>query len=241
MIFTEKVKPGVKDIGKDNRIKNRAILEILENIGSYHSDKVGYGALDIENTKLTWILLDWKLKVLNRPKYGHLLTINTWGRNMQKFFTNRDYEIYDENNNLCVIATSKWALINVETGKLTRMTEDVISKYSPEEKEVFPNKKIEKMIVPEDFSNTKEYEVIRKDIDLNGHMHNLYYLDLAYEVLPDEVYEQRPFNSIAISYKKEIKLGDKIVCKYAKQSQKHIAVITSKDGETIHSVVSLEK
>ena len=40
--------------------------QILENIGSYHSDKVGYGALDIERTKLTWILLEWKLKVIKK-------------------------------------------------------------------------------------------------------------------------------------------------------------------------------
>ena len=70
MIYTEKVKTALKDIGKDNKIKNRAILEILENVASYHSDLVGYGANDIGKTILSWILLDWKLEVLNRPKYG---------------------------------------------------------------------------------------------------------------------------------------------------------------------------
>ena len=239
MIFTEKIKPGVKDTGKDNKIKNRAILEILENVGSYHSDKVGYGVLDIENTQLTWILLDWKLKVLNRPKYGQTLTINTWGRNMQKFFTYRDYEIYDESNNLCVIATSKWALINVKTGKLFRLTEDVINRYSPELKQVFNNEKIEKLIVPEKFSNIMEYKVIRKDIDLNGHLHNLYYLDLAYEALPEDVYENRPFDNIEITYKKEIKIGDKIICKYSELEDKHVVVITSEDESVIYSIINI--
>ena len=31
MIYTEKFKIPLKDIGKDNKIKNRAVLEILEN------------------------------------------------------------------------------------------------------------------------------------------------------------------------------------------------------------------
>lgn len=241
MIFTQEIKPGIKDIGKNNTIKNRAILEMLENAGAYHSDKVGYGALDIEKTKLSWILLDWKLKVIDRPKYGQVLTINTWGRNMQKFFTNRDYEIYDKDNKLCVIATSKWALIDVEKGKITRMTEDIINKYLPEEKEVFKNEKIERLSIPGEFTNIKTYEVIKKDIDLNGHMHNLYYLDLAYEALPEEIYEQRPFDNIAITYKKEIKLGDKIICKYAKQNEKHTVTITNKDGDIIYSIINLEK
>ena len=48
MIYKEKFKTGLKDIDKNNLIKNRAILEIFENIGSYHSDLVKFGANDIE-------------------------------------------------------------------------------------------------------------------------------------------------------------------------------------------------
>ena len=37
-------------------------------------------------------------------------------------------------------------------------------------------------------------------------MHNLYYLDLAYEALPEDIYNnKRPFNNVKIVYKKEIK------------------------------------
>ena len=188
MIYTEKFKIPLKDIGKDNKIKNRAVLEILENIACYHSDLVGYGVNNIKETKVTWILLDWKLKVINRPTYGQVLTVNTWGKGMNKFFTYRDYEIYDNNNNLCAIATSKWALIDTEKGKMSRLTENIINAYKPEKKTVFEENSLDKVKIPEEFSNTIKYEVIRKDIDINKHMHNLYYLDLAYEALPDEIY-----------------------------------------------------
>ena len=76
MFFEENFKMGLKDIGKDNLIKNRAILEILENIGAYHSDIVVYWANDTPIIKLTWILLDWKLKVKKRPKYGQTKSKN---------------------------------------------------------------------------------------------------------------------------------------------------------------------
>ena len=51
---------------------------------------------------------------------------------------------------------------------------------------------MDKISIPEKFSNEIIYKVARRDIDLNGHMHNLYYLDLAYEVLPQDIYEKRP-------------------------------------------------
>lgn len=240
MIYTEKFKIPLKDIGKDNKIKNRAILEVLENVACYHSDLVGYGVNNIKETKVTWILLDWKLKVINRPTYGQVLTVSTWGKGMNKFFTYRDYEIYDNNNNLCAIATSKWALIDTEKGKMSRLTENIINAYKPEKKNVFEEKSLDKVKIPEEFSNTIKYEVIRKDIDINKHMHNLYYLDLAYEALPDEVYNKRPFDFVRITYKKEIKLGEKVNCKYVEQDGKYVIVIKSEDETVIHAIVELQ-
>lgn len=241
MIFTYKVKTGIKDIGKKNTIKNRAILEVLENVGAYHSDEVGYGALNVETTKLAWILLEWKLKVIKRPIYGQILTVNTWGRKMEKFFTYRDYEVYDESNNLCAVATSKWVLINVETNKISRLTDDIINKYQQEYKKVFQNDDIEKIDIPNDFDSVMQYTVKRRDIDLNSHVHNLYYLDLAYEALPEEIYAQRPFDNVGISYKKEIKYGETINCKYKKQENKNIVVITDGEDKVVHAVIVLEK
>ena len=55
-------------------------------------------------------------------------------------------------------------------------------------------------------------------------MHNLYYLDLAYEAMPEEVYNKRPFNEIEIMYKKEIKLKDTVICKYSYENDKHIII-----------------
>lgn len=239
MIYKEKFKMGLKDIGKENKIKNRAILEYLENIGSYHSDLAGFGANDTQRTKVTWILLDWKLKVLDRPKYGEILEIHTWGREMCKFFTYRDFEIYNCKGELCAIATSKWALVNIENGKLERITENVIDRYKPEEKNVFFEEKLDKLKEPEEYISYINYDVKRKDIDLNKHMHNLYYLDLAYEALPDNIYEQKTFDNVRIMYKKEIKLGENVICKYAKKDNKHIIVVKSEEGKNLNAIIEL--
>ncbi len=240
MIFEHDFELGVKDVGKYDMIKNRAILEMLENIGAYHSDVAGYGINDIPTTHLAWILLAWKLKVLARPKYGQKLHIKTWGKDMTKIFTYRDFEIYDEENKLCAIATSKWALININTRKMVRLNDDIITSFKPENIDIFQNKKIEKIKVPDSFSKSIVYTTSRRDIDINGHMHNLYYLDIAYNALPDDVYiNDRPFNNVEIQYKKEIKLGDKLICKYSLYDNKHIVAIYNKEENILHALISL--
>lgn len=240
MFFKNKFKMGIKDIGIDNKIKNKAILEILENTATYHADLVGGGIKNIQKIKTTWVLLEWKVKILNRPEYGQKLTVMTWGRDMQKACTYRDFEIYDENKKICVIATSKWALIDLTRNRLMRITEEVVSKYEPETKCVFNEVNIEKIKMPENFSNSLDYKVARRDIDLNGHMHNLYYLDLVYEVLPEEFYKNKFYDNIQISYKKEAKLGDIVRCKYAKDGEKHkVVIVNAEDENIVHAVIEL--
>ena len=120
------------------------------------------------------------------------------------------------------------------------VTENIINAYKPEKKTVFEENSLDKVKIPEEFSNTIKYEVIRKDIDINKHMHNLYYLDLAYEALPDEIYNKRPFDYVRITYKKEIKLGEKVNCKYVEQDGKYVIVIKSEDETVIHAIVELQ-
>ena len=239
MIYTDSFKMGLKDIDRDNLLKNRAILEFLENIGSYHSDLVNYGANYTKETGFAWVLVAWKVKVLKRPQYGTSLKINTWAKVGTKVATYRDFEIYDDNNDLCVIATSKWTMVDIRKGKITKITDEIIDAYKPEIRNLFEEIDPGKINIPNEYNYEISYTVKRRDIDINGHMHNLYYLDLAYEALPEEIYNERPFDSVRIQYRKEIKLGDTVKCKYAKVDDKNIVAIYSEDENTLHALVEL--
>ncbi len=240
MIYKEKFKIGLKDVCKGEEVSNIAILEYLENIAAYHSDSVGYGVNTTKQTNLNWLLLDWKVKVLKRPKYGQELEIHTWSRKIEKFYAYRDFEVYDEQMNLCAIATSKWLLVNSKTGKISRVDLEMAEKYQSEsDKSVFENEEITKINIPESFENKIIYQVQRRDIDVIGHMHNLYYLDIAYEALPKEIYDKRPFDNVRIMYKKETKLGEKVVEKYSNVEGKNVVVIQSEDEKVLHSIIEV--
>lgn len=244
MIYSEIYNIQLKDIEKDKYIKDRGILEIFENIATHHSDIVGYGVNDIEKTGTTWILMEWKVEVIKRPKYGEKLKVNTWARTingiLKKKYTYRDFEMYDENNNLLAIGTSKWVLIDMNTGKITTITDEVFEKYKPEDKSVFEEPELEKVKIPENYSNETVYQVTRRDVDFINHMHNLYYLDLAYNALPNEVYNKSPFDKFRISYKREIKLNDIVKCKYSFVDGEHIISIYSEDNSKLHSIIKIK-
>ena len=70
---------------------------------------------------------------------------------------------------------------------------------------------------------------MRRDTDIIGHMHNLNYLALAYEVLPDDIYFAGEMPDVEISYRSEIKLGDKIrLCRFSDDSGFAVALTGEK-------------
>lgn len=241
MIIKHDFKIGFKDVGKSNRLTNTAIIGMLENIAGIHSDMVGYGLNDIEKTELTWILLNWKIRIFSRPLYGETLHVETWSRKSVKIYCYRDFRIYDNSNNLVAIATSRWLLLDSKTMSIQRISPDILAKYQSEDIPVFENEhEVDKIPLPSTQpSHIFKYTVQRRDIDINQHMHNTYYLDLAFEALPEEVYQNTEFNSIEILYKKEIKYNDKLNCLYYFAEGKHYVVIKSEDDSILHAIIRL--
>ena len=240
MILENEYTVKLSEIGKGNKVTNKAILSYLEDIGGIHSNKAGYGIREIEETYLSWILLGWRLQVIRRPKYAEKIKIKTWSKGVVKFYTYRDFEVYDEQGNLLIKASSKWILLDIEKGKIVRIEPELMNKYEPEtNKVVFGMEEFEKVCEPEEYQYETEYTVRRTDIDVNNHMHNLNYIELANEALPEEVYKGALFNDVRITYKKEIKLGDIVKCKYAFKEDKHIVVVKSQDEKVLHAIIEM--
>lgn len=239
MIYKDKFKIGIKDVTKDHSVTNKAILQYLEDIAEFHSDSIGCGIISAEKTNLNWLLLDWKVEVIKRPKYGQILEVHTWSRNIVKCFAYRDFEIYDDENNLCVIASSKWVLVNTKIKKVVKVDEETIDKYLSEpEHKVFENE-FDVLKEPSTVISKMNYKVTRRDLDVIGHMHNIYYLDVAYEALPEDVYQNNTFNKFRIMYKKEMKYKSNIICKYTYENNKHIVTFKDENDEILHSVIEL--
>ena len=232
----------LSEIGRDNKATNKTILSYLEDVGGKHSNIAGYGVLNIPETHLTWLLLEWKLKVIRRPNYAEKIIAKTWSKDAVRCYAYRDFEIYDEQGNIIALAASKWVLVDTEKGKIIRVEQDLLSKYKPElEKNAFNDgEDFEKIKEPEEYQSETMYQVRRADIDVNNHMHNLNYLDLANEALPEEIYRGAHLDNVRITYKKEIKLGETVKCKYAFENGKHIVVVKSEDDKKLHAIIELE-
>lgn len=236
MIYSSNYKIGLEDIGINNKATNKALLAIMEDVAGLHSASVGYGVLEMESKKRVWILLDWQIKVIKRPQYNDDIKAETWSRKVERLCAYRDFQLKDKDGNVIVIGTSRWLFIDTIKRRPIRLTNDVTDLYESEfDKMVFSEEMQESKY--EDYIFEKEYSVQRRDIDMNEHMHNLSYLDMAYEILPEDIYKNKVFNNVRIVYKKEIVYGESVKCYYSEYEDKYIVTVKSKDK--INAIVEL--
>lgn len=226
------------DVDRTNKLSNQAIINYMQDVAVCHADSVGDGLNNKPETHTAWLLLNWKVKVFDRPKCEDKLKISTWPRKMEKCYSWREFEIYN-GEKLVAIATSKWVYVNSETEKIIRVPPELKAKYGENNRPVFKEEVIDKLKEPEGLELAYEETIGRTKIDTNNHLNNLYYLDYAIESLPEEVYQNNTFNNIEIMYKKEIKYKDKIKCLYKCENNEHIVVIKSEDLSTLHAIIKL--
>jgi len=168
------------------------------------------------------------------------ITVKTWPRVFDKLYSYRDFEVYDKNNNLIAIASSKWFAIDTETKKIRKLTTEITNAYGEEiNKSVFGEPFKNKITVPENLKLNFNYTIQRRDIDTNGHVNNLHYIDYALETLDEDIYNNNSFDNLEIVYKKEIKLKEGINCYYSFEDNKHIVTIKSEDDSIIHAIIKL--
>ena len=129
MIIEKEYSVKLSEIDRNNKITNKSILSYLEDIGGIHSNMAGNGLLNIHETYLTWLLLEWKLQVIRRPLYAEKLTVRTWSKGYVKCYAYRDFEIRDEQENVIVLAASKWVLVDTQKGKIVKIEPDLLEKY----------------------------------------------------------------------------------------------------------------
>ena len=239
-IYTYNYKIKYSDIGIDNKITLKALVDTLQEAAIAHSDQAGFGVNNIPNTHLAWLLLNWKVEIKSYPILNDVITVKTWPRIFDKLYSYRDFEIYDKNNNIIGVASSKWFAINTENKKIIKLTPEITESYGgTTQKEVFScafNKKIEE---PQESKLNFTYKIQRRDLDTNNHVNNLNYIDYALETLDDSIYNNLIFNNLEIVYKKELKLNEIINCFYSFKDNKHIITIKNNDNSIIHAIINL--
>ena len=219
-----------EDFRKDGKMRLGAILRAFEATGCKHSDTVGDNILTDTKEGKAWIMTDWFVEIDQFPKVDQNIISRTWVEPIKQIlFSNRNFEIIADDK-VCVRCVGRYVIVDLATGRPQKIGPEFADQYKPEDRQAIAMDKPPRLVTPEAFTNEVAINVRRSDIDYNDHVHNLTYLDYAFEALPHEVYKNYDFKGFRISYKLAVKPHEQLVCKYAFAEGKHFCCIFDKEG-----------
>ncbi len=208
---------------RNNNLRILTLMNILQDIADVNATELGFGLDFCIQNGMTWVGANYVLEINRLPNIHEDITIETWPSAKNKLTAYRDYEVFGEDGNSIIKATSQWILLSLETKRPISVLKKMTDKPMLEERSIdtsFP--KIGELTK---IDSQFKFRVRFDDIDLNKHINNAVYILWATEAVDEDFRLSHNPHKISINFKKEGYIGEKIM------------VLTQMDNNTsIHSI-----
>ena len=186
------------------RLRLSRLFTFLQEAAIAHTEALGMGRAKTLDKGLLWVVTLQQAKITRLPVYDEHVTLeSTPGETMHTFFP-RYYRLTDADGNELVNAAALWALMDAETrAMIFPEKRGVHIDAQPTPWKTFLPRPPKLPESPQESTFTVPYSYV----DLNGHMNNTRYFDLAEDLLPDEV-RRKNVREILTEYTGEAKTGE---------------------------------
>ncbi|MBE0597751.1 MAG: acyl-ACP thioesterase [Desulfuromonadales bacterium] len=196
------------------RARPVSLLNVLQDAAFVHATALGVGVEELMRRNMTWVLSRYRVRFLAYPPVHGRLQVVTWPSSREGRSTTRDFEIRSTGGELLAVATSAWALLDLQSRRPLRLDE-ILPDYPLESRRALEFSP-ERQPLPERSDRELPFRVRLGDLDINRHVNNTIYLQWALETVPPEVAESLRPQEIEISYRAEARYGDTVLSRLAR-------------------------
>lgn len=183
----------------------------LLNCAGFHAEERGFGMAEINESNYTWVLSRLAVEMEDMPAQYEDFSIDTWVENVYRLFTDRNFSIYGRDGKIYGYARSVWAMIDMNTRKpadLLSLHGGNIVDYILREK-ACPIEKPGRIKVSGRMP-VRTIDVYYNDIDINGHVNSIKYMEHVLDLFPKDWYAGHPVRRFEMAYVAESYFGDKL-------------------------------
>ena len=229
----------LEDVGRGFQLSNKGFVAMLTNLACVHGNRIGQGLMDREKCGLSWMVVGWRLTVDHRPLLSETVHGLTWASGSGRLQTTRDFLLFDGQGQAAK-ATSAWLVLDEHNTHILRMTPEIVDPYGPEtDKQTFPGYAFPREAPAFEAERTVEVQVSRSMIDCNDHVHNVAYLDLFTEALPEDEDMDR-YDDLTLVYRREIKPRERITAVFGRAGEERVVLLKEAATELVHAFLLLK-
>ncbi|GAV70722.1 Acyl-ACP_TE domain-containing protein [Cephalotus follicularis] len=222
--YKEKFIVRCYEVGINKTATVETIANLLQEVGCNHAQSVGFSTDGFATTTtmrklhLIWVTARMHIEIYKYPAWSDVVEIETWCQSEGKIGTRRDWILKDYSNGQVIgRATSKWVMMNQDTRRLQKVSDDVRNEYL-----VFCPKKL-RLAFPEDNNSSlkkisklgdpAQYSRLglmprRADLDMNQHVNNVAYIGWVLESMPQDIIDTHELQTITLDYRRECQRDD---------------------------------
>lgn len=211
------------------------MVDCFQDVCNMQAYRIGVGSDYLALHRTAWVLNTWNIHINRFPQMYETVKVFTWPYEFKGFFGFRNFKMEDSQGEIVAYADSIWTLIDINTGRPVKVTEEIRSQYTIEE--AYPMEHISrKLLEPECGDYVGGILLGRHHLDLNHHMNNVQYVREAADYLPQGFAVGR----IMVEYRRQTRLGEKIQF-YKTTEENCVTIVMKEDNGDIHAIVKFEE
>ena len=202
-VLIKQFTPTASDIDLFGRLRLSAILQLMQNMATDHAEILNFGGKFMqEHYGAFWLMARTSLSFSQPILHTDTLEVHTSHRGITKGVTIfRDFDFFVNGKHIGE-ATTSWVIVDINSRKIVKPAQIVELIDSPRPavlKETVP----EKVQLPKDLTFSMHRTCVYSDTDVNGHMNNTKYADIALDALHFEQFAGQYIAEMQINYLKE--------------------------------------
>ncbi len=198
------------DVDFKDQLKPSVTLSYLEEVACSSAEELGFGYSFVKPRGYAFMVTNISCEFIRPVLLGELIQVKTWPTPPSHVVFGREYQILSESGEICMNASSRWCMIDMNTGRLLQ------SKLLPEQDySTYNTTKVLQDIVwkapifqKEDGELKFTLTIANSEYDHNMHVNNTRYADYCFNCFSVAELAKWKLKRFTISYIKQCKEGD---------------------------------
>lgn len=192
------------DVDLSRSLRLSTLFTLVQEAAIAHTIELGVPRQKTLDRGLLWVVTQYRARIYRLPQYDEDVRLLSWpGRTMHLFFP-RYFRLEDRDGELMAEISSLWSLIEASSRRIVFPEDYGIAIPETVTGQEFP---LPGRVRREDTDSEQSYTVPYSCVDLNGHMNNARYFDLAADLMPQDLQARIPAELTA-EYSGEARLSD---------------------------------
>ena len=192
------------DVDCFRRLRLSRLFTFLQEAAIAHTEALGMGRRMTLDKGYLWIVTIQQAKIERLPVYDETVTLESLPGKMMHSFYPRYTRLLDKDGNVLVSASALWMLMDQNTRSM--LFPDATGVYIEDGQAGWETFWPRSPRLPQGEA-TASFTVPYSYVDLNGHMNNTRYFDLAEDHMPEE-YRAAAVKNVCTEYTGEAKTGE---------------------------------